>query len=261
MGSDLEYRTLPIPKDTQSTQYSMKSAFLPLAETMRSLVLVHFLVPAERVRLYLPLGLELQTYQTNAGEQAFVALVCYRAAGFRPALIASDRVGLPVQGINYRTYVRDAAGPAVYFFAVTTHQYLPWIGSRLLGAPTHHAAATFGDEWDRGRLQLASQYPRNVLLDAVECAETPLNYAPFASQSEMLHSLTDPLCGYLQHGKQIYRFDVAHPSLETFVSGEIRAVRVELFENFGILRGGERPHSLISARNVPFRLGLGLGLR
>ncbi len=234
---------------------------LPFAETMRSLVLVHFLVPAERVRLHVPLGLELETYQTDAGEQAFVALVCYRAIGFRPAFIPSDHVGLAVQGINYRAYVRDAAGPAVYFFAVTTHQYLPWIGSRLLGAPTHHAPATFGDEWDHGRLQLASSYPRKVMLDAQECGDTPLKYAPFASQAAMLHSLTDPLCGYLQHGKQMYRFDVAHPSLHSFVTGEMRAVRVELFENLGILRGGERPHSLISARNIPFRLGLGLGLR
>ena len=50
-----------------------------------------------------------------------------------------------------------------------------------------------------------------------------------------------------------------HPT-PTYVA-KVREVRAGLFERLGILERDERPHSLISARDVPFRLGLGLGLR
>lgn len=232
------------------------SEALPFAETMRTLLLIHFFVPIARVRPHLPDWLSLETFPTPAGRMACIGLVCYRAVGFRPGFLGSDWLGLPVSGVNYRTYVRDSAGPAVFFFGVSTKQYAPYFGARVLGAPVQRAALRFGRDWDKGSFELDCKQPWQLSLRAYEDRSMALPSEPFADQSELLRTLTDPLRGYLIHGGRSYVFSVKHPQLSEVTTGRVETVESEYLERLDLLRGNEQPHSLIIARNVPFKLGL-----
>lgn len=232
------------------------SEALPFAETMRTLLLVHYFVPISQVRPHLPEWLSLETFPTPAGRMACIALVCYRAVGFRPGFVDNNRLGLPVSGVNYRTYVRDASGPAVFFFGVSTKQFAPFLGGRVLGAPVQRAALRFGPDWDKGSFEIDCSSPWQLKLRAYEDETLSLPIEPFADQNELLRTLTDPVRGYLIQGRRSYIFSVKHPQLSIVSTGRIETLESEYLERLDLLRGNETPHSLIIARDVPFKLGL-----
>jgi len=110
---------------------------------IRDVIYVNYLVPTERLRPYVPEGLEIQ--QVGPGYAMF-SILTYQHGHFGPGMLGPLRALFPspVQS-NWRTYVRDprTGKEGIYFTTNAVTTSLHALGARLMadGAPMHRAAS------------------------------------------------------------------------------------------------------------------------
>lgn len=92
------------------------------------LLFMHWPVPAEQLRRFIPLGLELDLYQG----QAWIALVPFRMAETHPRFLPSLPGLSAFPELNVRTYVTRGGMPGVWFFSLDAGSRLAVRGARRL---------------------------------------------------------------------------------------------------------------------------------
>ncbi|MFO7168261.1 MAG: DUF2071 domain-containing protein [Chloroflexota bacterium] len=78
------------------------------------LLFMHWPVPAEALRPYIPPGLELDTFEG----QAWLGVVPFRMAGVRPRMVPALPGVSAFPELNVRTYVTAGGKPGVWFFSL-----------------------------------------------------------------------------------------------------------------------------------------------
>ena len=114
----------------------------------RSLLFLHWELPAAEVARLLPPGLTLDTYEGRA----FVGLVLFTMRGVRPAGLPALPGWSDFLELNVRTYVHDRTGrPGVWFYSLDCNRQLAVWGARtFFHLPYEHAtmaAAVERDGW------------------------------------------------------------------------------------------------------------------
>lgn len=135
----------------------------------RDLLFLHRAVDPDLVRPLLPMGLEVDTFPDEEGnERAWVGLVPFRMEGIRPrgGLAVPRLSGFPET--NVRTYVhREGREPGVWFFTLEAAR---WLACR-------YARASFGLNYKHARMRVTREGDRVAYRGSRLDAPGPADYA------------------------------------------------------------------------------------
>lgn len=107
----------------------------------RSLLFLHWHVPADTLKQHLPRGLELDLFEG----QAFVGLVPFAMRQVRPSWCPA-RLGFNFLELNVRTYVHDGKRTGVYFFSLDADSAIAvWIARNFWGLPYENATMSMSN--------------------------------------------------------------------------------------------------------------------
>jgi hypothetical protein len=215
--------------------------------------MVSYAVPPERVRKYIPEGLELDTRLNSMGEErAFVSVVIFLNDHIR--LFPTKWPTMTFLQVNYRTYVHHKGVPGVWFFKLMQASKMASFNRRVFGAPTFYAdlAQEFDLDRDGGayrRYQFNSLSPDHTLHLDVEPAPGPPELdGLFSSGVEMNVFLSSRPDGYFadQRKPGVTSLTIWHETLQP-TYGEARKAEFGLFSDLGLVRPEEqaKPYSVL----------------
>ncbi|GAA5045794.1 hypothetical protein HNP84_002554 [Thermocatellispora tengchongensis] len=178
---------------------------------------------------------------------ALVSAVAFRDRDFHfrfcpPAAISCGQ-------INYRAYVTGRDGESgVWFFGTELDHPLVAIPRHVWGMPWRRSRIAIEAEWDgEVRWRLESGRAR---CEAVGVAARELD--GFAGEGEWLPLLTHPTVGwYLRRDGRVGTYSIWHPPMRA-VHLEAGSARFAVFEGLGLVGAGDRPHSILAQRSIPF---------
>ena len=207
--------------------------------------MVTYAVPPERVRRYIPPGLELDTRRNARGEHAFVSAVLFLNDHIR--LFPTLWPTFTFYQVNYRTYVRHKERPGVWFFRLMQASRMADFNRRVFGAPTFYAPMkqqcsldAHGGTYRRYRFDsVASDH--TLHLD-VEPAPNFSNFdGLFASTGEMEAFLTSRPDGYFSNQRRpgITSLTVWHDPLRPHY-GTAHTAQFSVLSELGLVPGEEQ---------------------
>lgn len=178
-----------------------------VAQTWRDLLFAHWTVETEALRLLVPAGLELDTFEG----QAWIGVVPFRMTGIRPR-------GLPplpwlsaFPELNVRTYVTVGGKPGVCFFSLDAANPIAVAAARRwFHLPYMNAAMTCRADGD------AIEYSSRRTHRGAPAAEFRARYGPtgpvaLAERGSLTHWLTERYCLYTTDTqKRVLRAEVHH---------------------------------------------------
>lgn len=215
--------------------------------------LVNYAVSPARFRGVLPDYFIPVTTEVRGEERAWFSLfmgrLLIRKVGGMPA------VPLHFQQINYRTYIAQDEGHALYIFRSLIGPPLFAQGARLLpGFPAHGTDVTFDLTWADDQLARVEAHAGDELEAFVEYAGSEPVTPGFASPEEALRTLVNVPDAYFPLPDD--RFGLMHsphPSL-TPQAGTLSAARLSWLTQHGVLTEDEvaRPESVFLQGCVPF---------
>ncbi|HZT72371.1 MAG TPA: DUF2071 domain-containing protein [Terriglobales bacterium] len=208
---------------------------------LRNLLFVIHAVAPERVRRFLPAGLEPDVRETPDGPRAFLATVALESGAAFPYVLTGFRQ------VNYRIYVRHRGEPGVMFLR-------SWVSSRTAAAamslaiPTEHAdvemeiqdgAAPYSHFTVHGR-----SGDHELELEA-QADPQPAALPYFATAEEGFDFLTHRLTGFAtgRNGLSVVR--VEHPHMHP-LRARIEAKRADEWTAQGVLTPEEVRHPLLA---------------
>ncbi|MBN1207353.1 MAG: DUF2071 domain-containing protein [Myxococcaceae bacterium] len=174
----------------------------------RTLLFLHWELPAEVLARQLPPGLTLDTYEGRA----FVGLVPFTMQGVRPAGLPAFSPVSDFHETNVRTYVhREGKDPGVWFFSLEAASR---IAVRLARAwfklPYHFARMEMTREGAWISYRSERRWPGPVPARcAVRCE--PTGAAAASTPGTLQHFLMERYFLYTSHGGALWRGQVHHP--------------------------------------------------
>lgn len=162
---------------------------------------LHWKVPAELVRQFLPGELILDTFN---GE-AWISLVAFTMEKIRPKNLPAFSPISNFHEINLRTYILHNNKPGVYFLNIEAEKSLSALISRTLSGLPYQKA-----RMKRMKLEDHETYTSNfkqkgfALAAAYRFSDTP------APKSELDLWLTERYCLYLKRGAKSYVYEIHH---------------------------------------------------
>lgn len=204
----------------------------------RSLLFLHWEVPAERLVELIPSGLSLDTYQGRA----YVGLVPFTMRGVRP-------VGLPAVSwlsdfheTNVRTYVhQDGAFPGVWFFSLEAANSVAVVLARTLFSLPYHRARMSLERDEGGVIRYASErlWPGQTPATS-EARVLPSGEASASTPGTLEHFLLERYLLYAVHRGRLHRGQVHHsPYLAQ--TTEVLSLTESLLAASGLERPPETP--------------------
>lgn len=178
-----------------------------LAMQWHDLLFAHWPVRPERLRLYLPPPLELETFDG----WAWVAVVPFRMANTRLRLTPA----LPLVGafpeLNVRTYVTTGGKAGVWFFSLDAASPPAVEAARLTyHLPYIHAAMRCLPEGEEVRYT-SRRHPRNRRPAALQARYRPTGPAYRAAPGSLEHWLTERYCLYAANRRgRVWRGEIDH---------------------------------------------------
>jgi hypothetical protein len=214
---------------------------------LRNVVYISYLVPASRVRPFLPGIIESAIIE---GDRTFISVVILQCRDVRLSFLPFPRFNYTQ--VNVRTYIVDpSTGSQGVFFlkSSVTSSPLSFL-TRILGPSWEHCEVDYQavpDEKTGLYRQTASGYWHgDFALDAEETGNEPDNLAPFTDTESAINYLLRPLIGL--YGKQGYvgRFEISHPYLRPSTL-RLHDFNCELLQSMDLVKKEEvvRPHSIL----------------
>ncbi|MDY7232780.1 YqjF family protein [Hyalangium rubrum] len=203
----------------------------------RTLLFLHWEVPAEALARLLPPGLTLDTYEGRA----FVGLVPFTMRGVRPAGLPPFPPLSNFHETNVRTYVhREGKDPGVWFFSLEAANS---IAVRLARAwfklPYHFARMQLDREGEWISYRSERLWPAPVPARcAVRCL--PKGEATASTPGTLQHFLVERYFLYTAHGGALWRGQVHHPPYQVR-GAEVEGLDETLLEAAGIQRPASTP--------------------
>lgn len=168
----------------------------------RSLLFMHWAVPVELIRQWVPKRLEIDLYDGLA----YVGLVPFAMKGVRNAWWPPF-TGLTFLETNVRTYVHFNGEPGVYFLSLdAAHQLAVWGARQFWGLPYYHARMSLTQSENEIAYELA-RTDRTANLKVRYRIGSALK--PFSETSQDYFFLERYLL-FLEHRDQLYSGQVHH---------------------------------------------------
>jgi hypothetical protein len=203
----------------------------------RTLLFLHWELPAEELARLLPPGLTLDTYEGRA----FVGLVPFTMKGVRPAFLPPFPPLSDFHETNVRTYVhREGKDPGVWFFSLDAFNRIAVKLARAwFRLPYHFAGMELKreDSWISYRSE--RRWPAPVPAEcAVRCS--PKGEAAASVPGTLQHFLVERYFLYTVHGGGLWRGQVHHAPY--LVRGaEVEGLEESLLAAAGIARPPAAP--------------------
>ena len=173
-----------------------------MGQTWDDLLFLHYRVPAEQLRAFVPDGLELQQHSGSGwlGVTPFV-ITALRARGLLPLPFVSS-----FRELNVRTYVTRDGKPGIWFFSLdASTRVAAEAGRRLYRLPYFPAEISLRRRGDE------------ILFDCSRgggkafSAEYRSDGSVFKAEPGSLeHFLTERYCLYAEHEGELHRADIHH---------------------------------------------------
>lgn len=174
-----------------------------LEQQWDDLLFIHWPVPHDLLRPYVPQALELETYNG----QAWIGVIPFRTSKNRPRMVPYS-LGTYVE-LNVRTYVRFYDEPGVYFFSLDASNFLTAFGANvLLPLPYYYANMQM---LRTGKEILFTSRRRNTgtskIFKATYC---PYPHTYHAKENTLTYWLTERYCLYTLQGNRILKGPITH---------------------------------------------------
>ena len=211
----------------------------------RSLLFMHWEVPAELIRAKLPPELTLDTYNGRA----FVGLVPFTMMGIRPRWLPYLPGASDFHETNVRTYVHyKGQDPGVWFFSLDAANPFAVMGARV-GWSLPYFLATMSMQHEGSRVV----YSTNRVAPAPTPAQLDMSWdigeqlGP-TQPGTLEHFLAERYFLYAKHGETLYRGRVYHTPYP------LRKARIERMNQSMLSAAGfeveERPFSVLYSPGV-----------
>ncbi len=226
---------------------------------LRDMLYVSYLLPAGRVRPFVPSQLSLALI---GKECVFVSLVAFRGTTKAVSILPSPP--FPFAQLNIRTYVIDPITnkPAVYFINCgISSPFITFLYRIISGMPVEATPFTINTIVDHaGRYtnySLTGNWHGELSVEAREDPEPLSGLPPFPHLGDAFAYLIEPRVGYYGAPEFLQRLSIFHPPLipRKCVPGEIR---FPYLESIGLMNKGEImfPHSTLLVPLTPFLIYL-----
>ncbi len=215
--------------------------------------MVSYAVPPERVRDYIPAGLDLDTRRDSRGdEKAFISAVIFKNDHIR--LLPLPWPTFTFLQVNYRIYVRHKNTPGVWFFYLAQDSKMAGFNRRIFGTPTFYAHMRQDCDLDVQRgtsryYRFDSDAPDHTLHLDVEPASDLTDFdGLFSSAEEMEVFLGSRPEGYFNNLRkpEITGISVWHNVIRPHF-GTARRAEFSVLSDRGLVTGEEqrRPYSVM----------------
>lgn len=174
-----------------------------MTQTWERVLFAHWPVPGERIRKFLPEGLELDLFE---GE-AWSGVVAFRTSNARLRGIIGLPTAIEFLGLNVRTYVTRGGKPGVWFFSLDAASSLVVFAARLfLGLPYFRSRMRMEEQGGWVHFRSERRDPRGAP------AVWRVRYRPAgeARRNELERWLTERYCVYTLKRDQIWRGEIHH---------------------------------------------------
>jgi uncharacterized protein YqjF (DUF2071 family) len=243
--------------------YSIPMAFLKkllsVEMLLRDMLYVSYLVPASRIRSFLPPVLKPAVVD---GENVFVSLVIFRGKTRGAATIPTPRI--PFDQVNIRTYILDpvTGKPSVYFVRCGISGSLITFLYRIVsGMPVEHTPFSIKPEKTEGgryaRYEVSGKWNGAFRIEAEEISLALTGLSPFLNVEQAIDYLIDPLVGFYSDGSVLRRLEVYHGPLVPRVCRPEKILFPYLTQ-LGIVTKDEasKPHNVLLVPSTPFLIYL-----
>jgi hypothetical protein len=216
---------------------------------MRDMLFITWAVEPGVVRKLVDERFELDTQTGPEGrELAFVSAVCFQVSELRSGVLPLP--SMTFHQVNYRTYIRAGAVPAVCFLELKVNSRMVTALTGFLSVPVSYEdieittspaqPGTFGYRVRSDGLQADAIVGLNDGLSASDVAIPP-------------QFITQRLVGYAGAGNGMYRIDVEQPGLDS-VSACVQSVTSPSLERLGLLTKAQsaKPYSTLYVREGLF---------
>jgi uncharacterized protein YqjF (DUF2071 family) len=190
------------------------------------LLFLHWPIPPEAIRPLIPMGLELETFESTA----WLGVVPFRMTGVRPRYIPFP---MAFPELNVRTYVRSATKIGVWFFSLDATSWLAVRAARWSGLPYYDARMTVESDGE------SVHYESVRIHKGVAPAEFVASYRPrgpvfHAAPGSLDHWLTErySLYGALEPSEVVYG-EIHHPQWP-LQRAEVELQRNTMISSLGI---------------------------
>ena len=173
------------------------------------LLFLHWPVPADHLRRFVPEGLELETFDGSA----WLGVVPFVMAATRFRRLPPMPTAHRFAECNLRTYVRRGDRPGVWFFSLDAASRLAVLGARVgFGLPYFHASMQCRRDGDRVDYRLQRR-DRRAPAASFDASYAPVDAAAVPSKAgagTLEHFLVERYCLYAMRRGRLLCGEIAH---------------------------------------------------
>jgi len=184
----------------------------------------NYIVDASRVRPLVPQSLELDHGVDADCRHCPVSVVSFHVASLR---VNRRKVPVAYHEINYRTYVKSADGPGVYFFAIRLGSRVTALAAKVIGAPIRFDPIKLNFTQNEGE-------PAVEIESHGFTAQARVTGEPVAD----CEFIVERPVGYLFSRRAALRISASHERLAA-MKAEVRRIRCPLLLDLGLVRESE----------------------
>lgn len=175
-------------------------------QTWRNVLFIHFPVPYQELRKYIP---EPLTLETNDG-QAWIGIVLFEALYSRLRQMPKPISFRYFLQLNVRTYVNFNQESGVFFFSLDANRKLPVLGARFLSLPYYFAHMEMKKLGNNFHMKSNRIVQNQKQIPSFDITYKP-NSRPFTSKKESLvYWFTERYCFWTIRKNKIYKGPISH---------------------------------------------------
>lgn len=217
-----------------------------------------FDVDPSALRAFLPRDLTPHVGPIDGKARAFVSAVSFENTRFYVHF--APFVKLRCFQTNYRAYVRRGDEEVVWFFGTSLGSMFVHLPRLTWGLPWHRTRGATRHRFTDGRCERfdwEQHAPGKEERLLAKGTGEKLGHLPgFRDEEETWRLLTHPLEGFVRTtGGKIATYGVRHGRLDVELA-EPEIARYEWFESLGLVREGQRPHSVLVLGETDFLVRL-----
>ncbi|HWO97815.1 MAG TPA: DUF2071 domain-containing protein [Bacillus sp. (in: firmicutes)] len=194
-------------KDVNHRPWPLPSKRWIMRQTWSNLLFLHWPIPPETLRPYIPPSLQIDTFDRSA----WLGIVVFVMDGIYPRGLSTVSVTPKFPEINVRTYVHCNGKPGVYFMSLDVADRASLtIAKRWFRLPYHSAQMSFQKEGQTFHCQSIRKGKTKAPI-RFDGKYTPLSEAYFPEKESLDHWLTERYCLYsTDHRANIYCGEIHH---------------------------------------------------
>lgn len=194
--NEIDHRPYPLP----SQNWIMR-------QTWRNLLFLHWPIPVEKLRPFIPASLKIDTFRGSA----WLGVILFVIEGIYPRAVSTLSLVRKFPEINLRTYVKCKDKPGIYFLSIDVGNWASLrLAKRWYRLPYHSAKISFKKEGSSFSCQ-SNRKGRADIPIIFQGKYAPQSNVFFPKEGTVEHWLTERYCLYsTNNGVDIYCAEVHH---------------------------------------------------